>query len=115
MAGVQGSALAIAVSNAGGLGGLPCALLGTDALRSELAAIKAATGKPVNVNFFCHEQPTPDAVREAAWRARLAPYYRELRIDPNAIPSGPGREPFSAAAAALLEEFRPAVVSFHFG
>jgi nitronate monooxygenase len=27
MAGVQGSALAIAVSNAGGLGSLPCALL----------------------------------------------------------------------------------------
>jgi nitronate monooxygenase len=27
MAGVQGSALAVAVSNAGGLGSLPCALL----------------------------------------------------------------------------------------
>ena len=28
MAGVQGSVLAIAVSNAGGLGSLPCAMLG---------------------------------------------------------------------------------------
>ena len=33
MAGVQGSALAVAVSNAGGLGSLPCAMLGRDALR----------------------------------------------------------------------------------
>src|SRR6476660_1598418 len=43
MAGVQGSALAIAVSNAGGLGSLPCALLSLDAMRTELAAIKAQT------------------------------------------------------------------------
>ena len=33
MAGAQGSALAVAVSNAGGLGSLPCALLNPDALR----------------------------------------------------------------------------------
>ena len=37
-AGVQGSALAVAVSNAGGLGLLPCATLGIDAMRKELAA-----------------------------------------------------------------------------
>ena len=43
MAGVQGSALAIAVSNAGGLGSLPCAMLSLDAMRSELAAITAGT------------------------------------------------------------------------
>ena len=36
MAGVQDSALAVAVSNAGGLGSLPCAMLGADALRAEL-------------------------------------------------------------------------------
>ena len=34
MAGVQGSALAVAVSNAGGLGSLPCAMLGADVLTS---------------------------------------------------------------------------------
>ena len=54
MAGVQGSALTIAVSNAGGLGSLPCALLGLDAVRQELAAIRSETTKPFNVNFFCH-------------------------------------------------------------
>jgi len=34
MAGVQGSALAIAVSDAGGLGSLPCGMLSADAMRS---------------------------------------------------------------------------------
>src|SRR5688500_11309768 len=81
MAGVQGSALAIAVSNAGGLGSLPCAMLTPDAIRSELAAIKAQTSKPVNVNFFCHVPTAPNAEREALWRASLAPYYAEFGID----------------------------------
>ena len=69
MAGVQGSALAVAVSEAGGLGSLPCAMLGMEALRQELAAIRAQTSKPFNVNFFCHAAPRPDPAREAGWRA----------------------------------------------
>ena len=115
MAGVQGCALAVAVSNAGGLGSLPCALLGLDAMRNELAVIKAQTGKPCNVNFFCHTPPTASAEREAAWRAALSPYYQEFGIDADAIPIGPGRSPFSSEAADVLGEFKPAVVSFHFG
>jgi nitronate monooxygenase len=115
MAGAQGSALAVAVSNAGGLGSLPCAMLGLDAMRSELAAIRAATKRPFNVNFFCHPEPAPDAAREAAWRAVLAPYFAELGIDPDAIPAGPGRSPFRHEAADVLAEFEPPVVSFHFG
>ncbi|HEY0605759.1 MAG TPA: nitronate monooxygenase [Herpetosiphonaceae bacterium] len=115
MAGVQGSALAIAVSNAGGLGSLPCAMLTPDALRAELTAIKAQTDKPFNVNFFCHTPPTPDPEREARWRAALAPFYAELGIDPATIAAGPGRAPFSAEAAEILSEFQPPVVSFHFG
>lgn len=115
MAGVQGSALAAAVANAGGLGSLPCATLSLDAMRQELAALRAQTTKPFNVNFFCHPQPEPDAGREALWRARLSPYFAEYGIDAGAIPAGPGRSPFSEEAAEVLSEFRPAVVSFHFG
>jgi nitronate monooxygenase len=115
MAGVQGSALAIAVSNAGGLGSLPCAMLAPDAMRKELEAIRASTSKPYNVNFFCHAQPQPDVQREAAWRGALAPYFAELDLDADAVPAGPGRLPFSSEAAELLEAFRPPVVSFHFG
>jgi nitronate monooxygenase len=115
MAGVQGSALAVAVSNAGGLGSLPGALLSPDVLRLELAAIRAQTVKPVNVNFFCHAPPRPSAEREAALRARLAPYYEEFGLDMGAIAEGGGRAPFSPEAADVLDEFRPTVVSFHFG
>ncbi len=115
MAGLQGSALTVAVSDAGGLGSLPCALLDPDTMRHELAAIKAQTDKPFNVNFFCHTPPAPSAEREAAWRAALAPYYKECGIDPDSIPAGPVRAPFSADAAAALEDFKPAVISFHFG
>ncbi len=115
MAGAQAGALAIAVCNAGGLGSLPCAMLSVDAMRKELALIKAGTSRPYNVNFFCHVPPAPDAGREAAWRAVLSPYYKEFGIDANALPAGPGRAPFSAEYADALAEFKPAVVSFHFG
>ncbi|AVQ79759.1 MULTISPECIES: NAD(P)H-dependent flavin oxidoreductase [unclassified Variovorax] len=115
MAGVQGSAMAIAVSNAGGLGSLPGAMLSPEVMRSELTAIRAGTDKPFNVNFFCHTPPEPSAEREAAWRAALAPYYVEHGIDAASIPAGPGRNPFSADVADLIAEFRPPVVSFHFG
>jgi len=115
MAGAQASALAIAVSNAGALGSLPCALLAPEALRDELAAIRAQTTRPYNVNFFCHTAPIPDAAREAAWRAALSRYYAELGIDPNEIPAGPTRAPFSDEVADLVEPFKPPIVSFHFG
>jgi nitronate monooxygenase len=115
MAGVQGSALAIAVCNAGGLGSLPCAMLGLDAVRNELAAIASQTAKPYNVNFFCHAAPEPSAEREAMWRAALSPYYRAFGIELDTIPVGSGRAPFSAESAELLTELKPAVVSFHFG
>src|ERR1700712_1847755 len=81
MAGIQGSAMAIAVSNAGGLGSLPGAMLGADALRREITAIRSGTTRPYNLNFFCHVSPRPDAEREAIWREALAPYYREYGID----------------------------------
>src|SRR3989304_341727 len=115
MAGVQGSALGVAVSNAGGLGSLPCAMLSLDAMRNELAAIKPQPDKPFNLNFFCHAPPEPSAEREAAWRTTLAPYYKEYGIDVDTIPAGAGRAPFSSEAADVLDEFKPAVVSFHFG
>jgi nitronate monooxygenase len=115
MAGVQDSALTIAVSEAGGLGSLPCAMLGADAIRRELTTIRSRTARPFNVNFFCHRQPEPDAGREAGWRAALAPYYAEYGLDAASVAAGPARRPFDADAAAVLAEFRPPVVSFHFG
>ncbi len=115
MAGAQASAMAIAVSNAGGLGSLPCAMLNAESMRNELSIIKSQTNKPINVNFFCHATPLADADRENNWREKLAPFYAEFGIDPATIPYSPGRASFNDAMADVLEEFRPMIVSFHFG
>ena len=115
MAGAQANAMAIAVSNAGGLGSLPCAMLNPEGLRNELRTIASQTTKPINVNFFCHTPPVIDAAREAAWREQLAPFYAEFGIDAATIPSGPGRAAFNDEMADVLDEFEPKVVSFHFG
>lgn len=115
MAGAQSSAMAIAVSNAGGLGSLPCAMLDATGLRKELSLIKEKTDKPINVNFFCHIEPTPDVTRENNWRKLLGSYYQEFDIDPSTIPTGPGRAAFNDQMATVLEEFKPNIVSFHFG
>lgn len=115
MAGAQGSELAIAVARAGGLGALPCAMLSPEAMAEELGAIRAATEAPINVNFFCHVPPAPDADAMARWHAALAPYYAEFDLDTGTVPEGPGRRPFDHEACDALTPFRPEVVSFHFG
>jgi len=115
MAGVQDSALTIAVCEAGGLGSLPAAMFDAGVLRREIAAVRAATDRPFNVNFSCHRVVPPDPAREARWRQTLAPYYREFGLDVATIPNAPVRMPFDASAAAIVEEFRPPVVSFHLG
>ncbi|KAF1045413.1 NAD(P)H-dependent flavin oxidoreductase [Xylophilus sp.] len=116
MAGVQGVALAAAVSRAGALGSLPAAALTADALRQELAVLReAADGHPFNVNFFAHTTPPADDAQEAAWRTTLAPYYAGFGIDIAAVPAGAGRQPFGPGHLPLLDAVRPPVVSFHFG
>ncbi|QBM26369.1 NAD(P)H-dependent flavin oxidoreductase [Hydrogenophaga pseudoflava] len=115
MAGSQGSALALAVCQAGGIGALPAALLTPEALVQELTTLSQGTSRPWNVNFFCHTPPTPDTAREARWREVLAPFYAEAGLDIAAVPAGAGRVPFSHAVADLVEPFRPPIVSFHFG
>ena len=56
MAGAQDSELCIAVSKAGGLGSLPCAMLSTEKIESEVALIREKTDKPFSLNFFCHNK-----------------------------------------------------------
>ena len=115
MAGVQDSTLTIAVSSAGGLGSIPCALLSIDELRAELDAVTQQNDKPFSANFFCHQPPEIDAIREAKWRAELKPYFAEFGIDVGSIPTEPTREPFNHQMADVLEDYKPAVISFHFG
>src|SRR5690606_17343968 len=109
------SDMVIAVSEAGGLGSLPCALMDEARMRAELGIIRQRTDRPFNVNFFCHTPPAFDPAREARWRERLRPYYVELGLDPDMDAPASNRTPFDASLCALVEEARPAVVSFHFG
>ena len=115
MAGINSPAMAVAVSEAGGLGSIASAMLTPEGLRGELEIVKQGTGRPINVNFFAHRPPEPDAEREANWRRRLAPYYRELGLAPDAGKDAPTRTPFGEAMCEIVLEYRPKVVSFHFG
>ncbi len=115
MAGATGSAMVIAACNAGALGSMPAAMLSTEQLREELATIRQHSQRPLNVNFFCHQPPVPDEQRAQQWKQLLEPYYRELGVDFEAPTPVSNRAPFDAAACAVVEEFRPEVVSFHFG
>ena len=115
VAGAMNWELAAEVAAAGGLGSLPCAMLNPEQVRSEMGKIRARTKNPINLNFFCHTPPVPNNAREARWRDRLAPYYRELAVDPAApIPSS-NRTAFDAVMCDVVEETKPDVVSFHFG
>lgn len=115
MAGFTSPAMTVAVSEAGGLGSIAGALATPDSLRSELQIVRQGTGRPYSVNFFTHLHPEPDAAREKKWRDRLAPYYREFGLAPDAGMGGPMRAPFDAALCDVLLELKPKVASFHFG
>jgi nitronate monooxygenase len=114
MAGAQAGELAAAVSSAGGLGSLPCALLTPASARAEVERIRKATNRGFAMNFFCHAAPGDQTAAEAAWRRTLEGYYAELGVEPPG--SNPGaRAPFDEEFCAVVEEVRPKVVSFHFG
>jgi nitronate monooxygenase len=115
MAGFSPPAMTVAVSEAGGLGSVAAAMATPESLRAELQIVRQGTGRPFSVNFFTHLQPEPDAAREARWRQRLAPYYREFGLSPDAGTGGPARGPFNTALCDMMLEFKPKVASFHFG
>ncbi len=112
MAGVQDARLALAVSRAGGLGSLPAAMLGPEALQGQLQLLQDS-GLPYNVNFFTHRPPAE--VSQAPWLAALRPYFAELGLAADTPPAAASRQPFGPQMAEVLESFRPTVVSFHFG
>ena len=116
MAGVSTPAMAAAVSNAGGLGSIGVGASDAETARGMIAAVRAATDRPFNVNVFCHRPAVADGAREAAWLARLAPHFARF----GAEPPGQLREIYKSfvgddAMFAMLLEERPKVVSFHFG
>lgn len=115
MAGVQDRELAIAVSNSGGLGSVPCAMLSLEKLEQELTTIQQQTDKPININFFCHTLPNPDHIAQQRWQHALSSFLDEYHIDPTTIVNEATRQPFTKAHLDVLSQFKPKVVSFHFG
>lgn len=104
----------IGVAKAGGLGSLACATLSLEAIRAEIAAFRAESDQPFNVNFFCHASPEYDEACVQQWKSLFKPYYEELGADYDAPTPVSSRAPFDEATCALVEELRPPVVSFHF-
>jgi nitronate monooxygenase len=115
MAGVMDAELVIAAAQGGALGSLPCAMLSVEKAREQVQIIRQRVSAPINMNFFCHKAVAADAGREAAWKQRLAPYYKEYGIDPAAPINAANRAPFDGTMCELVEELRPEIVSFHFG
>jgi len=115
MAGVQDSALSLAVSNVGGMGTLPCAMLDARQCEEQLKELSAGTDRPYGVNFFAHKASDPDSEQVRIWRDQFDAYYREFELEAPQLPVSASRKPFDAAMATLIEQFKPPVVSFHFG
>jgi nitronate monooxygenase len=116
MAGVSTAEMAAAVSNAGGLGSIGAGSVDADATRQMIAAVRASTERPFQVNVFCHKPAIADAAREASWLARLAPEFRRYGAKPPARLAEIYQSFLTddAKIAVLLAE-RPPIVSFHFG
>lgn len=115
MAGLQDAAMAIAVSEAGGLGSLPSARFDAQGLAAQLERLQHGTSKPYNLNFFCHQAPAATPEQEALWLQTLSPYFETWGVDASAIRLAAARQPFNLELAEVAAPFRPAVVSFHFG
>ncbi|WP_310467204.1 nitronate monooxygenase [Sphingomonas sp.] len=112
MAGAGGVELCVAAFGGGAVGSLPCGMLSPDQVREQVAAVREQVAGPINLNFFCHTMPA--AGDDRAWRALLQPFYDEFGVAGDAGPDAL-RLPFDEAMCAVVEELRPAVVSFHFG
>ncbi|MFX1675756.1 nitronate monooxygenase [Paraburkholderia sp. A2WS-5] len=116
MAGVSTPALAAAVSNAGGLGSLGVGATNAGGARKMIRDTRALTGKPFNINVFCHRPAVANAAVERAWLDWLAPVFAQYGATPPETLS----EIYTSfvvdeAMQQMLAEEKPAVVSFHFG
>lgn len=116
MAGTSTVQLAAAVSNAGGLGSLGLGSASVESAREQIRALKAATNKPFNINFFCHQPAHRDSRLEQQWLAYLAPYFAEFGTTaPSELNEDYASLVNNQAMLVMLLEERPPIVSFHFG
>jgi nitronate monooxygenase len=115
MAGFSTVELAAAVCDAGALGSIGCGPVSPEIAARTIRQLRGLTSKPINVNFFSHASADATSGQQQAWRDRLSPYYRELGGDPQASSSPTVLPAFGDDMCGVVEQFRPEVVSFHFG
>jgi nitronate monooxygenase len=110
MGGFMTPALTAAVCNASGLGSIGYATLRAAAIREQVAAVRQATNRQFNLNFFVHA-PAAGAVEvPARIRDRLARISRNSGSAPCPSPASPFR-----VSTRTRPELRPRVANFHFG
>jgi nitronate monooxygenase len=116
MAGVSTPELAAQVARAGALGSVALGASDVAGARALLASARELTGRPLNVNVFCHRPPRRDRAREDAWSQRLrAEFLRFGREPPGQLSEIYRSYADDAPMQQLVLEARPRVVSFHFG
>jgi nitronate monooxygenase len=106
--------LAVAVSEAGGLGSIAGAILPPDELRATICAVRERTTRPFAVNVFAplpSVEPNPEAV--GVVRRELARHRERLGL-PEPEPSPPASWTIGDQLAVAAEERVPAL-SFTFG
>ncbi|MDP3634425.1 nitronate monooxygenase family protein [Phenylobacterium sp.] len=112
MVGASSPEMAVAVSEAGGLGALGAGALAPADIEPAVAALKSATDRPFGVNLFINLVAAPGAAEIDAALARLAPWYAGLSAPLPAAPNDYAPD-FEGQFAALVRA-APAVASFTF-
>jgi nitronate monooxygenase len=107
-------ALAAAVSNAGGLGGLGMWGLSAEDAGRRIAGFRQLSGGGLNVNYPIWPEPRATADSVDAMRRRLQVHYDAKGMGPVPQPQG-AESGVSPEHLAMLLDAKPEVVSFHFG
>jgi len=116
MAGVSTPAMAAAVSEAGGLGSIALGAGDAEAGRAMIAAVRAQTQRPFNVNLFVHAPARAQPAVERRWLDALAPLFAAYDAPaPSSLQEIYRSFAEDEAMLAMLVDVRPAIVSFHFG
>jgi nitronate monooxygenase len=107
-------ALAAAVSNAGGLGGLGMWGFSAEDAERRVAGFRQQSGGSLNVNYPLWPEPKVTPQAREAMQKRLQPFYNAKGLGRVPEPQGAVSE-VSREHLAMLLRAKPQMVSFHFG
>lgn len=113
MLGATTEAIAIAVSNVGGLGSFAAAGSSAEQLKASVATIRGATDRPFAVNTFVLPPTDPDPAAVKTGMELLAPWRERYGLPPQSIPNQ-WAQAFEPQFAAIVET-APSAASFTFG